>query len=115
MIELQTQDSSQPITRVALIGMLDLVAVGQIETKFMAATVARGRNTVVDLSQLSFIASLGMAILVSTYKGLKCKGARIVLLNPQPDVQSALVVARLHDLLPIVHGEDEVEKLFATS
>lgn len=92
--------------------MLDLVAVGQIETKFMAATVARGLNTVVDLSQLSFIASLGMAILVSTYKGLKRKGAKIVLLNPQPDVQSALVVARLHELMPIAQCDEEVQNLF---
>jgi anti-sigma B factor antagonist len=115
VIELHTQDSGEQITRVALIGMLDLVAVGEIETRFMAATVARGRHTVVDLSQLSFIASLGMGILVSTYKGLKRKGVRIVLLNPQSDVQSALVVARLHELLPIVHGEEDIQKYLETA
>lgn len=115
MIELHTQDSGDLITRVALVGMLDLVSVGQIETRFMAATVARGVNTVVDLSQLSFIASMGMGVLVSTYKGLKRKGAKIVLLNPQPDVESALLVARLHDILPIAHGEEEVQRFFVAS
>jgi anti-anti-sigma factor len=112
VIELQTQDGSEPVTRVALVGMLDLTGVGQIETKFMAATVARGKNTVVDLSQLSFIASMGMGVLVSAYKGLKRKGAKVVLLNPQADVESALLVARLHEILPIAHGEEEVHHFF---
>lgn len=112
MIELHTQDSSERITRVALVGMFDVLAVGQIETRFMAATVARGRDTVVDLSQLSFISSMGMGVLVTTYKGLKRRGARIILLSPQPEVENALRVARLQDLLPIVHGEEEVERFF---
>jgi len=115
MIELRTQDGTDRITRVALVGMLDLIAVGQIETPFMAATVARGENTVVDLSGLSFIASLGMGILVSTYKGLKRKGAKIVLLNPQPDVESALLVARLQTILPIVRSEEEVQRCLAAT
>lgn len=115
MIELHTQESTDQTTRVALVGMLDLVSVGQIETRFMAATVARGRNTVVDLSQLSFIASMGMGVLVSAYKGLKRRGAKIILLNPQPDVESALRIARLNDILPIAHGEEEIQQLFAAS
>ena len=115
MIELHSQDSSERVTRVALVGMFDVIAVGQIETKFMAATVARGRDTIVDLSLLSFIASMGMGVLVTTYKGLKRRGAKILLLNPQPDVESALRVARLQHILPIVHGEEEVERFFVAS
>ncbi|HKD35258.1 MAG TPA: STAS domain-containing protein [Pirellulales bacterium] len=95
------------VSRVALVGILDLVAVGQIETRLMAATVAHGRHTIVDLSGLTFIASLGMGILVTAYKGLKRKGAKLVLLNPQADVEAALVAARLAAILPIARGEAE--------
>ena len=72
-MELHTGESSDTLTRVALVGMLDMVAVGEIESEFLAATASRGKNTIVDISQLSFIASLGMGVLVSAYKGLKRK------------------------------------------
>src|SRR5437016_3135842 len=113
-MELHTGDSTDALTRIALVGMLDMVAVGEIETQFMAATASRGKNTIVDVSQLSFIASLGMGVLVSAYKALKRKGARMVLLAPQADVESALVAARLQEILPIAHSEDEALRLFAT-
>jgi anti-sigma B factor antagonist len=112
-MELHTGDSTDALTRVALVGMLDMVAVGEIETKFTAATASRGKNTIVDLSKMSFIASLGMGVLVSAYKALKRKGAKMVLLNPQSDVECALTAARLQDILPIAHGEDEAQRLLA--
>ena len=113
-MELHTGESSDTLTRVALVGMLDMVAVGEIETKFLAAAASRGKNTIVDISQMSFIASLGMGVLVSAYKALKRKGAKMVLLNPQADVESALIAARLQEILPIAHGEDEALRLLAT-
>jgi anti-anti-sigma factor len=112
-MELHTGESSGTLTRVALVGMLDMVSVGEIATKFTAATASRGNNTIVDISQMSFIASLGMGVLVSAYKALKRKGAKMVLLNPQADVESALIAARLQDILPIAHGEDEALRLLA--
>jgi anti-anti-sigma factor len=115
MIELHTQAGTDLISRVALVGILDLVSVEQIRTELMAATVARGVNTVVDLSQLSFIASMGMDVLVTVYKGLRRNGAKIVLLDPQPDVESALRTARLQDILLIAHCDEEVQRLFAVS
>jgi anti-sigma B factor antagonist len=115
LIELHTQESSDLIIRIALVGMLDLASVEQIKTELMAATVERELNTIVDPSQLSFIASMGMEILVTVCKGLKRKGARIVLLNPQPDVESAIRTARLQDILPIAHGEQEAQRFFTAS
>jgi len=110
-MELHTGESTEALTRVALVGMLDMVAVGEIESKFTAATASRGKNTIVDVSQMSFIASLGMGVLVSAYKALKRKGAKMVLLNPQADVECALIAARLQDILPIAHSEDEAQRL----
>jgi anti-anti-sigma factor len=78
----------------------------------MAATVEPGLNTIVDLSQLSFISSMGMEILVTVCKELKRKGAKILLLNPQPDVESAIRTARLQVILPIAHGHHEVRGFF---
>ncbi len=112
-MEVDSTGSTDSVSRVALSGSFDMVAVGEVETKFMVATVSRGKNTIVDLSRMSFIASLGMGVLVSAYKGLKRKGAKIVLLNPQPDVELALGAARLKEILPIAHSEADAERLLA--
>lgn len=109
-MELKIECSNESLSRVALVGMLDMVAVGQIETKFNAATVARGKDAIVDLSDMTFIASLGMGMLVSVHRGLKRKGKKLVLLNPQQDVESALLTARLQELMPFAHSEEEAEQ-----
>jgi stage II sporulation protein AA (anti-sigma F factor antagonist) len=110
-MELHIGASSETITRVALVGMFDMVAVDEMESRFWAATAGRGKNTIVDLAKLSFVASLGMGVLEKAYKELKKKGAKIVLLNPQSDVETALRAAHLHEILPIAHGEDEAQRL----
>ena len=107
-MELRIDDSGdEVVSRVALLGMLDMLAVGKIETRLMAATVARGRHTIVDLSELTFIASIGMGVLVTAYKGLKRKGARLVLLNPRSEVEAAFITSRLVEIMPIARSEAE--------
>ncbi len=112
-MNLQVVEQSPERTRVALIGMLDMVGVGQIETRFLAATVAPGVTAVVDLAEMSFISSLGMGLLLNAARGLNRKGAKLVLLRPQEDVEMALGVARLTEMLPIAHDEAELARLLA--
>jgi anti-anti-sigma factor len=112
-MQIQIVEQSPERTRVALIGMLDMVGVGQIETRFLAATVAPGVTAVVDLSQMSFISSLGMGLLLNAARGLSRKGAKLLLVRPQQDVELALGVARLTDLLPIAHDDAELDRLLA--
>jgi stage II sporulation protein AA (anti-sigma F factor antagonist) len=115
VMEMHIGASSDTITRVALVGMFDMVAVDEFESRFLAATAGRGKHTIVDLAKLSFIASLGMGVLEKANKDLKKRGAKIVLLNPQSDVEMALRAAHLHEILPITHGEDEAHRLLATA
>ena len=45
------------IARIRLKGRLDTPGVDQVEAKLTASVVPGGKNTVVDLSQVSFVAS----------------------------------------------------------
>ncbi len=112
-MELRLIEESAGKTRVALVGMLDMVGVGKVETKLLATLVGRGANAIVDLAEMSFISSLGMGLLLNAAKGLKRKGAKFVLLSPQPDVEAALRVARLTEVLPVARDEAEAERLLA--
>ena len=112
-MEMQVLEATDSLSRVALLGMLDLGGVSEVETRFLAATVARGKPTIVDLAGLSFISSLGMGMLLTAVKGLKRKGAKLVLLHPQPNIVMALKAARLHELLPLVDSEEQARQMLA--
>src|SRR5262249_4638282 len=113
MSELRIVESSGDVTLVALAGRLDLVGTEEVSLRFTAETVTRRRSAIVDLREVTFLASLGMRMFVSAARALQKYGARIVLLSPQPRVRDALEVAGLLDLLPIATSETEARQLVA--
>ena len=52
------------IARVKLRGRLDTPGVDKIESKFTASVVPDGKTTVVDLRDVSFIASIGLRMFI---------------------------------------------------
>jgi anti-sigma B factor antagonist len=101
------------IARVKLRGRLDSSGVDQIASKFTASVVPEGRNTVVDLSEVSFIASMGLRLFISLAKSLKRQNARLVLFAPQNQVSEVFHTVLLHDLVPIVADEVEAVRFAA--
>jgi anti-anti-sigma factor len=62
------------------------------------------------MSEVTFLASLGMRMLLSAAKRLDANKAKIALLAPQPLVREALESAGFDSILPI---EDELDKALA--
>jgi anti-anti-sigma factor len=91
--------------KVTLKGRLDTPGVGRIETGFVAALVPKGRSAIVDLSQVDFVASLGIRMLLTTARGLGMRQARLVLFAPQEPVREVFEGVSLGDLITIVGDE----------
>ncbi|HET6349526.1 MAG TPA: STAS domain-containing protein, partial [Candidatus Krumholzibacteria bacterium] len=68
-------------TQVALSGRLDAMGVQSVGTRFQNATAALGKPTIIDLTDLEFVASLGLGLLLSSARALHKKGARAVIVN----------------------------------
>ena len=77
------------------------------DMKFHGFTAARRRPTLVDISGLEFITSLGMSMFVSCARSLQRFGAKMVLLNPQPEIEEALKAVGVDQGVPIVHSVEE--------
>jgi len=97
------------ITQVNLTGKLDGPGMRMIDARFHAATVAAARPTIVDLSGVDSITSLGLGMLFSCARALHGKGARLALLRPQPLVERVLRTAQIHNLIPIFTDAVEAE------
>jgi anti-sigma B factor antagonist len=93
------------VTCVRLSGRLDAPGADQIGVRFTATVVAQGRNAVVDLSGVTFIASLGMRLLIASARGLATKGTTMVVFGAPELVQNALEQAALDQIIAIVDTE----------
>jgi anti-anti-sigma factor len=108
-VELSIIERSDELTQVALVGRLDAVGVQEVGPRFQGATASRGKPTIIDLTQLEFIASLGLGMLLSCARTLHSRGARAVIVNPQPLVAKALETAHMDSVIPVVSSVQEAE------
>ncbi|AFY37029.1 anti-anti-sigma factor [[Leptolyngbya] sp. PCC 7376] len=100
MIDLDISTLDNGVRLVKLSGKMDIQGVNQIGEEFALKISSTGIPTIVDLREVSFIASLGMRILLSAARGVANHDAKMVLLKPQPLVKEALTVAGLNSLIP---------------
>lgn len=110
-MKLTQLESSEKITNLLLSGSLDISGVRDIEMDF--SRLATGDHTVViDFSGVTFIASLGMRMLLSAAKKLDTEGNKIILHSVPPLVETALNIAGLTVILPILKdGSDALSFL----
>jgi anti-sigma B factor antagonist len=110
-VNMQISELGENKVKVTLAGRLDTPGVGRIETGFVAALVPRGRSAIVDLSQVDFVASLGIRMFLSAARGLAMRQARLVLFAPQAPVLEVFDTVSLGEMMAIV--EDEAAALAA--
>jgi anti-anti-sigma factor len=112
-MELEILEESQTFTRLALKGRLDTAGVDRIETR-LTASLARGGHGVIDLSEVTFLASLGIRLLITVAKMLHRRGSRLVLVAPRPLVDQALKHSSLDDIIPVAESTDAALALLAS-
>ena len=116
MIQLTEIRLDDQITHLALVGKLDIGGLHAIDVKFHGYTAARRRPTLVDISGLEFITSLGIGMFISCARSLLRYGAKLGLINPQPQVEEVLKAVGIDQGIPIVRSADEgVRILFPVS
>jgi anti-anti-sigma factor len=114
-MELEIINHSDQITYLALRGRLDLAAVGQVDLKLTSHTVPNGKPLLLDMSEVTYLCSLGLRMLLTVGKALNRRGAKTVLLNPQPTVREILSVSGFDQLMPVFHDEAEALAVLTVS
>ncbi len=97
--------------KVSLGGRLDSGGVGKIEAQFAAGVVAGGRSTVVDLTEVDFLASLAVRMLISTARSLSTKGCKLVMFGANPEVLDTIETMGFDDIVPLASSEHEAVAL----
>lgn len=100
-MEIKIIEMDDTYTHLALTGRLDVIGAGEVENKFMGFSVARKKNTVADLAEVSFLGSMGIRIFMSTAKALGLEGRKLILVNPQPEVSKVLEASGILTFIPL--------------
>ena len=108
-MELQYSELENQIKRIKLIGSLDILGVGAIETKFAAYCAGENSRVIVDLSHVDFLASIGIRLLTINAKSLASRGGRMALVGATSDVRKVLEVTGIPDIIPVYDGIESAE------
>src|SRR5215813_5621009 len=103
------------LVKITLIGRLDTPGVDGIETRFLANLVPNANNAVIDMSQVDFISSMGIRMLVSAARSLKMRQAALSLFGVQEQVNQVLDLVAINQMIAICSSEAEAQSAVAPS
>ncbi|MDQ7781515.1 MAG: STAS domain-containing protein [Desulfomonilaceae bacterium] len=106
-MDLKVVDINPGLTHISLTGKLDVEGEEQIGGQFEQLTSAAGKPTVVDMSNVTYLASLGIRLLFTCAKSLAAEGKKLVVVNPQPMVEETLRTSGTAGLIPIARDVRE--------
>ena len=100
-MQMEISEVGANVRKVMLAGRLDTSAVLGFETQFVTALVPAGKNTIVDLSQVDFVSSMGLRMFISVAQILKDKQAKLVFYAPQQIVNDVLETTSFRRIAPV--------------
>jgi anti-sigma B factor antagonist len=100
-MKLQYSELDNNIRLIELIGSLDMTGTYSIEVEFVRQCAGDNIHVIVDLSQVSYLSSIGIPMLINTAKSVASRGGKMALLNPQQNVAEVLDVVGIQQIIPI--------------
>lgn len=113
-MELQFSERENNTRLIKLIGRLDIIGKGEIETKFAGYCADDKARVVVDLSAVDLLASIGIRLLIPTARLVTSRGGKMVLLSPTPDVESVLEITGILGIIPVYSYLESAETVLMT-
>jgi len=113
-MEMAVHDLDAGILGINLSGRMDIIGTQQIDLKFTALTATRRAHVLVDLSNVTFIASIGVRTLINSAKAQKLRGGSMVLYKPNQQVEEVLMSTGIQAIIPIAHDIEAARGAFGS-
>ncbi len=98
---LELQNLSETLLKVNLAGRLDTVGTGEIENPLAAALTARGVSIILDMNEVSYLASIGIRALIINARAVARRGQKLVVVAATPAVTEVLGISGVDQLIPL--------------
>jgi anti-anti-sigma factor len=100
-MELRSEQLADGVERISLVGRLDIAGAQDNDLRLTSLVATRRVLAVVDLSEVSSLASIGIRTLVTNARAQSLRGGAMALANPQPLVAEVLKVAGIDTIIPM--------------
>lgn len=90
----------EDVHTIALAGEMDLANAADVERELLRAESTNATKIVVDLSELTFMDSTGIRLLITAHARSRAGGDRLALVRPPARVFRVLCIAGVDELLP---------------
>jgi len=99
-------DLDGDVTKVVLSGRIDIAGASALDMPLSVVAGSR-RAVIIDLSEVEFLASLGLRGIVVSARSIMSKRGKVALLSPRPEVEEVIVVTGIDTLIPVFRDEAE--------
>ena len=99
-MELATDEIAPGVTRVKLSGSFNIAGAEQIDLMMNVLAGSRSK-LLVDMTNVSFLSSMGIRSLLTVAKTMSRRGGKIVLLQPNALVTKVLFTTGTQTMLPV--------------
>ena len=100
-MKLEIKKLDNGIKHIELTGRMDLGRSILVDDQFTSHAIDQKSGVLVDMTNVNFIASIGMRLLISNAKELSKNGGKLVLFNPSPLVSEAMKTAGFDQLISV--------------
>jgi anti-anti-sigma factor len=112
-MEMASSELPGSVLCIRLNGRMDAEGANRIDVPFTASVAVGGRSAAIDLTDVTFIASMGIRLLISAARGVRMKGSKMVLFGARPLVQDVLEQAAIDQIIPLVATQEQALELLA--
>jgi len=102
-----TVEAPEHVTFLALEGSLNIAGAKEIRSEFLEVIQSKANPVILDLSQVDFLASFGMRLLIEAHKSVAIDNHVVVVLNPQDSVAKVLESAGLSSIIATASTREE--------
>ena len=102
-----TRTKYDNVTVIAVSGEIDVSTAPELRDKLASLDAEAGATAVVDLSEVSFVDSTALGVLVSAVKRLRSSGGDLKLVVTKPHITKVLEITGLTEVFEIYASPEE--------
>ena len=80
-------------------GEIDISNAHILKTRLETALAGKKQSITIDLSELSYIDSTGLGVIIGTYSSIKEDGLKVIVINPKNSVKKLIAISGLDKIL----------------
>ena len=107
-VDFKTQNN---ILIIAVNGSIDSNTAPEIQQKVLDAS-AESKNVIIDLSEVDFVSSAGLRVILMIYRQIKSKDGKVVLVGVSEEIRDVMTVTGFANFFEMVDSIENALKLY---